>query len=89
MCRNTSKPSQGFSHQYLIYLFFLIKLFLIYYFYSAITVTLYAFPMKEIEEIDIDKEWKELKEFENEINEIENKIEIYLREIEWIWIKKN
>ena len=45
--------------------------------------------MKEIEEIDIDKEWKELKEFENEINEIEKTIKVYLKEIEWIWIKKN
>ena len=38
--------------------------------------------MEEIEEIDIDKEWKELKEFENEIDEIEKKIEVYLKEIE-------
>lgn len=47
-----------------------------------LNVTLYAFPVEEIEEIDINKEWKELKEFENEIDEIENKIEIHLREIE-------
>jgi len=30
--------------------------------------------VEEIEEIDIDKEWKELKEFENEIDEIEKKL---------------
>ena len=44
-------------------------------------VTLYAFPQEEIEEIDIAKEWKGLKEKEKEIKEIENKIEGFLKTI--------
>jgi type I restriction enzyme M protein len=46
-----------------------------------LNVTLYVFPQEEIEEIDIEKEWKDLKNLENEINVIENKIEGYLKEL--------
>ena len=46
-----------------------------------LNVTLYVFPEEEIEEIDIDQEWKELKEVEAEIDNIEEKIKRYLEEI--------
>jgi type I restriction enzyme M protein len=46
-----------------------------------LNVTLYSFPQEEVEEIDIAKEWKELKEKEKEIKEIENKIEVFLEMI--------
>ena len=44
-----------------------------------LNVTLYAFPVEEIEEIDIEGEWIKLKENEREIKEIENKIEGFLK----------
>jgi len=44
-------------------------------------VTLYVFPEEEVEEIDVDEEWKELRGIEVEIAEIEGQIEEYLKEI--------
>jgi len=46
-----------------------------------LNVTLYVFPEEETEEIDVAKEWEELKELEKEIFVVEEKIEGYLREI--------
>ena len=46
-----------------------------------LNVTLYVFPEEEIEEIDVEKEWKELKVIDKEIEEIDKKIEGYLKEI--------
>jgi type I restriction enzyme M protein len=46
-----------------------------------LNVTLYVFPEEEIEEIDIDKEWGELKEVESEIDKVEEKIKGYLEEM--------
>jgi len=46
-----------------------------------LNVTLYVFPEEEIEEIDIDKEWEELKAIDKEIAGVEKKLEGYLREI--------
>jgi type I restriction enzyme M protein len=44
-------------------------------------VTLYVYPEEEAEEIDVAKEWEELKKLEKEIFAVEEKIEGYLREI--------
>ena len=44
-------------------------------------VTLYVFPEEEVEEIDVGKEWDELRKIEGEIAEIEGQIEEYLKEI--------
>lgn len=44
-------------------------------------VTLYVFPEEEVEEIDVGKEWDELRAIEGEIAEIEGQIEEYLKEI--------
>jgi type I restriction enzyme M protein len=46
-----------------------------------LNVTLYVFPEEETEEIDVVKEWEELKGIEKEIFAIEEKIEGYLREL--------
>ncbi len=46
-----------------------------------LNVTLYVFPEEEIEDIDIEKEWKELHDIEEEISKAERKIEGYLKEI--------
>ncbi|MGD0919047.1 MAG: class I SAM-dependent DNA methyltransferase [Thermodesulfobacteriota bacterium] len=46
-----------------------------------LNVTLYVFPEEETEEIDVAKEWEELKGIEKEIFAIEEKIEGYLREL--------
>ena len=46
-----------------------------------LNVTLYVFPEEEIEEIDVEKEWKDLRRIEKEGAEIETKIESYLKEI--------
>lgn len=46
-----------------------------------LNVTLYVFPEEKTEEIDITKEWMELKNLENEIAENEKKIENYLSEL--------
>lgn len=46
-----------------------------------LNVTLYVFPEEEVEEIDVDKEWKELKLLEKELAEVDKKIESYLAEL--------
>jgi len=46
-----------------------------------LNVTLYVFPEEETEEINVAKEWEELKGIEKEIFVIEEKIEGYLREL--------
>jgi len=46
-----------------------------------LNVTLYVFPEEETEEIDVAKEWEELRGLEKEIFAIEEKIEGYLREL--------
>ena len=47
-----------------------------------LNVTLYVFPEEEeVEEIDVEKEWRELRDLEGELGSIENKIEGYLREL--------
>jgi len=46
-----------------------------------LNVTLYVMPVEEGEQIDIIKEWKELKELERERQEIASKLEQYISEI--------
>ena len=46
-----------------------------------LNVTLYVFPEEEVEEIDVEKEWKELKEIEERISQVEERIEGYLEEL--------
>ncbi|OQX20642.1 MAG: restriction endonuclease subunit M [Candidatus Altiarchaeales archaeon A3] len=46
-----------------------------------LNVTLYVFPEEKEEEIDVHSVWEELKEKEEEIEEIEGKIEKFLKEI--------
>jgi len=46
-----------------------------------LNITLYAFPEEEIEEIDVKREWEELREIETESSDIERKLEAYLNEI--------
>jgi len=46
-----------------------------------LNVTLYVMPVEEGEQIDIIKEWKELKELERERQEIASKLEQYITEI--------
>ncbi len=46
-----------------------------------LNVTLYVFPEEKQEEIDVSKEWEELRRIEGEIGKVEEKIEKYLREI--------
>lgn len=46
-----------------------------------LNVTLYVFPEDEVEEIDIQKEWRELKKIEGELAQIDTKIESYLKEL--------
>jgi type I restriction enzyme M protein len=46
-----------------------------------LNVTLYVFPEEETEEIDVAKEWEELKQIEKEILAVEEKIEGYLHEL--------
>ena len=46
-----------------------------------LNVTLYVFPEEETEEIDVAKEWEELRRIERELQEVEGKIEGYLREL--------
>jgi type I restriction enzyme M protein len=46
-----------------------------------LNVTLYVYPEEEIEEIDVMKEWAELKRVEIELGAIEKKIEGYLAEL--------
>ena len=46
-----------------------------------LNVTLYVFPEEEGEEINIEKEWKDLGKIQDEIATVEKKIEGYLKEI--------
>ncbi|MEM2890862.1 MAG: class I SAM-dependent DNA methyltransferase [Candidatus Hadarchaeum sp.] len=46
-----------------------------------LNVTLYAFPEEKVEEIDVEKEWEELLRIETEIEEVERRIQDYLKEI--------
>lgn len=46
-----------------------------------LNVTLYVFPQEEVEEIDVAKEWEELRGIEREIDEVERRIEEYLAEL--------
>ena len=46
-----------------------------------LNVTLYVYPEEEVEEIDVEKEWKELREIEKEIEKTETRIEQYLEEL--------
>ena len=46
-----------------------------------LNVTLYVFPEKETEKIDVDKEWKDLLKIQDELAAVEKKIEGYLEEI--------
>jgi type I restriction enzyme M protein len=46
-----------------------------------LNVTLYVMPVEEGEQIDIIKEWRELKELERERQEIASKLEQYISEI--------
>ena len=48
-----------------------------------LNVTLYVFPEEVTEEIDVPKEWEELRRLEGELVEIERRIEGYLRELEY------
>jgi type I restriction enzyme M protein len=47
-----------------------------------LNVTLYVFPEEETEEVDVAKEWEELKKIERETAVIEKKIEGYLQELQ-------
>ncbi|MEM2205132.1 MAG: N-6 DNA methylase, partial [Candidatus Hadarchaeales archaeon] len=46
-----------------------------------LNVTLYVFPEEEVEEIDVAKEWEELRKIEKEIQETESRIQGYLEEV--------
>ena len=46
-----------------------------------LNVTLYVFPEEEIEEIDVTEEWEELRKIEDEIKEVEKKIEEFVNEL--------
>jgi len=46
-----------------------------------LNVTLYVFPEEEIEEINVGKEWEELRKIEVELAEVEKRIEGYLVEL--------
>ena len=46
-----------------------------------LNVTLYVFPEEETEEIDVAKEWEELRKLEVELVEVEMRIEGYIREL--------
>ena len=47
-----------------------------------LNVTLYCFPEEEVEEIDVKKEWEELLKFEDELGQVEKRIEGYLKELQ-------
>ena len=49
-----------------------------------LNVTLYVFPEEKIEEIDVAGEWKSLKNLENELNDIDKKIEGYIKELGYL-----
>ncbi|GBE54614.1 putative type I restriction enzymeP M protein [archaeon BMS3Bbin15] len=46
-----------------------------------LNVTLYVFPEEELEEIDVAREWKELKGIDRDIIDVEERIEGYLEEL--------
>ncbi|MDI3475106.1 MAG: type restriction enzyme protein [Thermococcaceae archaeon] len=46
-----------------------------------LNVTLYVFPMEEEEEIDVKAEWEELRKINEELAEVDERIEGYLREL--------
>lgn len=46
-----------------------------------LNVTLYVYPEEETEEIDVAREWEELRGFAEELAEFEDKIENYLIEL--------
>ncbi|MEM2619582.1 MAG: class I SAM-dependent DNA methyltransferase [Candidatus Hadarchaeales archaeon] len=46
-----------------------------------LNVTLYVYPEEKVEEIDVAKEWEELRKIEEEIAEVEGKIQGFLREV--------
>lgn len=46
-----------------------------------LNVTLYVFPEEKVEEIDVAKEWEELRKIEREIAEVEGEIERHLKEV--------
>ncbi|RLI81101.1 SAM-dependent DNA methyltransferase, partial [Archaeoglobales archaeon] len=48
-----------------------------------LNVTLYVFPKEEIEEIDVEKEWEELRRIEDKLMVVKYKIQEYLKEIRW------
>jgi type I restriction enzyme M protein len=54
-----------------------------------LNVTLYVMPVQEGEQIDIIKEWSELKELEREKQEITSKLEQYISEIAQATGKQN
>ncbi|HIH69715.1 MAG TPA: type I restriction-modification system subunit M [Methermicoccus shengliensis] len=49
-----------------------------------LNVTLYVFPKEEVEEIDVAKEWEELKIIEEEVREVEDKVSEYLSELGFV-----
>jgi len=49
-----------------------------------LNVTLYVFPEEETEEIDVDQEWNEIRKLEEELVEVERRIEGYLEELKKI-----
>jgi type I restriction enzyme M protein len=46
-----------------------------------LNVTLYVFPEEETEEIDVAKEWEELRRIEGELQQVEERIGQYLEEL--------
>ena len=46
-----------------------------------LNVTLYVFPEEEVEEIDVREEWMELRRIESEIEDIERRIENYVKQL--------
>jgi type I restriction enzyme M protein len=46
-----------------------------------LNVTLYVFPEEKVEEIDVEREWEELRRVEGEIDKAEEKIQGFLKEV--------
>lgn len=46
-----------------------------------LNVTLYVFPEEETEEIDIEKEWQDMRKIDRELLDVEKKLEGYLEEL--------
>jgi type I restriction enzyme M protein len=46
-----------------------------------LNVTLYVFPEEKVEEIDVKKEWEELRRIEEEIDQVEERIQGFLKEV--------